>query len=120
MERIETIHYHNQDIICMDASGFSTTIEIEPLLNETHKIVQEMGEGNARLLSNVEDTRYSKEISELAKEFVRRNTPYMKASAIVGVKGIQQILFQTLLKISGRDIKLFEEESEALDWLAKV
>lgn len=102
----------------MDVSGFATTEEISPVLNEAHDAVMQMGSHNARLLSNVENTRYSKEISDIAKGFVRENNPYMKASAIIGAKGIQLILFRALFKIRGQDIRLFENQSEALDWLA--
>jgi hypothetical protein len=118
MAKVEKIIHNDQNIIYLDVSGFMSTDEISPVLEEAHEAVKQMGSHNARLLSNVEDTRFSKEISEVAKLFVRRNSPYMKASAIVGVKGVQLVLLKSLLKMSGRDIKRFDTQTEALDWLA--
>ena len=42
----------------------------------------------------------------------------MKASAAVGVSGLKKIIVLSLMKLAGRDIKLFDTREEALDWLA--
>jgi len=40
------------------------------------------------------------------------------ASTAVGVSGIKRIVLQSLIKLSGRHIEMFEEREKALDWLA--
>jgi hypothetical protein len=45
--------------------------------------------------------------------------PHIRASAATGVSGIKRVVFQSLLRIIGREIKLFETAEEALDWLAQ-
>lgn len=53
------------------------------------------------------------------KEYVLHNKPFMKRSAVVGVSGLVKVLFQGVLKFSGRsDLILKSSLEEAKDWLA--
>lgn len=120
MERVTSQIQNGKKIIIMDISGFSTAGQIQPVLNAAHAAVSSAGQKSALLLSDVTGAAYNKETTELAREFVNKNTPFMKGSAMVGVNGIQMILFQLLLRVSGRDIRLFKTRKEALDWLASL
>jgi hypothetical protein len=51
------------------------------------------------------------------KELFKSITPYIKASAVMGVTGVKWIIVQSLIKLTGRDIKLFDNRKQALEWL---
>ena len=62
---------------------------------------------------------FSNEIKDLFSDFIKGNKPYVKASAVVGLSGLQQILYNGLMKITGRDIKSFNSLQTAKDWLTE-
>jgi hypothetical protein len=49
---------------------------------------------------------------------VSHNTPYIKASAVVGANGIRLVLLQTAIFLTRREIKAFPTRQKAMDWLA--
>mgnify|MGYP001769268534 CR=1 FL=1 len=51
------------------------------------------------------------------KDFSKAITPYVIASANVGVTGLKKIIVMSLNKLTGRDLKLFDTREEALEWL---
>ena len=48
---------------------------------------------------------------------LKKNKSYIKASAIVGITGLKQIVFNGLMRITGRDIKSFSTIEQAKSWL---
>jgi len=71
-----------------------------------------------RLLTDVTEAHYTTEAVSVLKEFSKSTTPYMKASAVVGVTGVKWIILQSLIKLTGREIKLFDTRENARVWLA--
>lgn len=72
---------------------------------------------SVRFLANVTDAHFTSEGVSVLKEFSKTITPYVIASANVGVTGLKKIIVQSLIKLSGRDLKLFDKEEAALEWL---
>jgi len=72
---------------------------------------------SVRLITDVTGAHYDSEGVGVMKAFSKAITPYVKASAAVGVTGIKQIILQSLIRLSGRNIKLFDTREEALEWL---
>ncbi len=72
------------------------------------------------VLTDVTEAHYDKEVADAMKEFVKNNTPYVKASAVVGADGVRLILLQTVIFLSRREIKAFPDRNSAMDWLTSV
>jgi hypothetical protein len=53
------------------------------------------------------------------KEYVASNKPYVVAAAVIGVTGMKQFIYNTVMKFSGRTIMLFDTIEQAKEWLAK-
>ena len=47
-----------------------------------------------------------------------KNTPYIKASAVVGVEGMKAVLQTAVSMQDRREIAAFATRGEAMDWLA--
>ena len=75
---------------------------------------------SVRLITDVTGAHYTSEGVSVIKEFSSAVTPYMKGSAIVGVTGIKQIIVQSLVRLSGREMKLFKTREDALEWLTNL
>lgn len=64
-------------------------------------------------------SRFTLEISTAMKNFSAFNKPYIKMTAIVGVEGLQKVVYNGILLFTGRkNLELKQSRQEALDWLA--
>lgn len=118
MRKIETISYKGKNILYLNFSGLKKLDDIQPLINEVkgHMIKQPLKSQYA--LTNIEEMHFDKDIRDAFTDLVKHNKPYMLSSAIVGVTGMKQIVFNAIMKITGRDIKSFNTVEEAKEWLA--
>jgi D-mannonate dehydratase len=71
-------------------------------------------------LCNVKGGKTNTEINQALKEFVKYVDPYMKMITVIGLEGLQTIVFNGVLMFT-RSKKLTAKKSreEALDWLAE-
>ena len=73
---------------------------------------------SALVLTDVTNAKYNKDVAEAIKNFVKQNTPFIKASAVVGAEGARLVLLKTVILITHREIKTFDDRPSAMDWLA--
>ncbi|MGE3063671.1 MAG: hypothetical protein AB7T10_08575 [bacterium] len=88
-------------------------------MNESRERIMKMPEKSMLLLSDFTNTHYDIKAADAVKRFSKDITPNVKASAVLGVTGIKRILFNNILRMSGRHIALFETYEEAIDYLVK-
>jgi hypothetical protein len=74
--------------------------------------------GSVLTLTNISGMHFNSEIKDLFQIFIKGNKPFVKSGAVVGLSGLQQLVYNGLMKITGRDIKSFNSITEAKDWLA--
>ena len=53
------------------------------------------------MLSDVTGAVYDKGVAEVIKEFVSYNTPFMKASAVVGADGVRRVSLSKIIILPG-------------------
>jgi hypothetical protein len=117
--RVKTYSHKGKSIVLIDLSN-SKPEETIPAVATAQKIISTFPPKTALVLTNVSGAQYNKEVANAIKDLVSKNTPFIRASAVVGVNGIQDILLQTVIMISHRDIKTFRTVDLAKDWLASV
>ncbi len=118
-EKVQVIPHKGKEIILIDISQI-TSEDIYPILEEAARLIRSGEQKSKLIMTDVTQAKYSKETSELMKDFTSKNTPYVKASAVVGAEGVQLILLQTLVFITRRELKTFNSREEAMDWLVSV
>ena len=69
------------------------------------------------ILTNVQNAQYDMEIAKHMREYVAHNAPFVKRSAVIGLKGLQIPLYNAINKITGRNVKSFSTEDQAKEWL---
>ena len=115
--RVQTTTYQGKRIFILDFSNLKSEGEIKSVIEESKTVIRKQSIGSSICLANIEEMHFNNQIRDLFIDFVKGNKPYMKASAIIGVKGLKQILFNGIMKVSGRDVKSFNTENEAKEWL---
>jgi len=71
-------------------------------------------------LVDVQNGNITPEITHLTKEFAKHNDPYVKTTAVIGVEGLKQVIFNGVLLFTKRkNLVIKNSKQEALDWLVQ-
>ena len=116
MSRIQNINYMGKSILFMDYKGIETT-EVDGLLAESRPIIDAAPPKSLLLLSDFTDANYDTAITGKVRKFAETNTPYVKASALVGITGIKKIIYNGVVRFTGRKMQICENLEEAKKWL---
>jgi hypothetical protein len=73
---------------------------------------------SVRTLTLVRDARFNNQVSEAMKEYTSHNKPYVQIAAVVGLSGLQEIIFNVIIKVTGRRIATFSHVQGAKEFLA--
>lgn len=117
MGKTQTIFHKGKAVFYIDFSGLKTEPEIAAVIEEGKAFIRSKPPKSVYSLTNIEEMHFNSNIKELFSDFVKGNKEHVKASAVIGVNGMKQILFNGIMKITGRDIRSLNSKEQALDWL---
>jgi hypothetical protein len=119
MERVGFIEHKGKRIILLDFSGMVDPVQGMQVIAEATRFVGSQPVGGGTLtLTDVTDTRYTREIIEAFKEMTVRNRPIVKAAAIVSNSTLHRAAISMVALFSRRKLEVFDSRAQALDWLA--
>ncbi|HOR85558.1 MAG TPA: hypothetical protein PLL98_03625 [Bacillota bacterium] len=116
---VDIIHYKGREICYLDVSMMSTKDiqKIEEEMDRAKKLIATKPPKSAFMITNVTNVIFNSQMSELFKEYANHNTPYVKASALVGIGGIQKVVLAAVKRLTGRDYYLANTLEEAKEWI---
>ncbi len=121
MAGVYEMYHKGKNIICLDIADLDTKDKNE--FNEHIELakqrIRKMPEKSSLIITNVSNIRFDADMANSIKKYAEHNTPYVKASAIVGLSGLQKIIFLAVKSITGRDFYLAKSVDEAKDWLVQ-
>ena len=118
MDRVKFIEHKGRKILHLDFSHVKAA-EIMPIIDMAKSTISAQPPKSVYTLTDVTEAGFNTQVSDAMKEFVSHNKPYVAASAVVGVTGLKQIIFNAVMKFSGRHLHAFDSLDQAKDWLAK-
>lgn len=107
------------NIYYLDFTNVSDYIEIKKIINECKQYIRSQPQSSLLTLTNVKGMRFNSDIKDEFTTFVDGNKPYVKAGAVIGINGLIQILYNGMLKVTGRNLKAFKEKNDAIEYLIK-
>jgi hypothetical protein len=119
MPRVEFILHNGVRILDLDIRGSKDIDQNIAAFRLAQELAIKEPLKSLRLLTDVTDAHYTSEGVSIMKEFSKAITPYTKASAAAGITGVKWIVIQSLLRLTGRNIKLFDTRENAKEWLAE-
>ena len=119
MERLRLIQHKGKSILIVDLSNSRDKSESVEVLARAREKIDVQPPKSLLLLTDVSNAHYDHVAAEAVKEYSRANTPFIKASAVIGVSGIKRVIFQAVIKLTGRHIATFDAVEAGLDWLAE-
>jgi hypothetical protein len=118
MPKVEFITHKGKEILFLDFS-YGRPDNIMPFIEEAKKIIAGQPQSSLLTLTDVTEGQFNNKISDVFKKFALHNKPYVKAAAVVGVVGLRKVLYEMVIKFSGRQMSVFDTLEEAKDWLVE-
>jgi hypothetical protein len=116
--RTQKITHCGKSIFYMDFSHLKNMEEIKQIVNSSIREIRSQPQNSQLTLTNIAGMHFNNDVKEMFQQFIAGNKPYVKAGAVVGLNGLQQIIYNSLMKITGRNIKSFGQLDTAKEWLA--
>ena len=116
-DRIKFIQHKGKRIFCNDYTGLSPEEAVE-MLGEITKAEVKEPIGSILSCGNYTNMKFNLNVVNAFNKDTKENSKYYKATACVGIKGLIKVMYDAVSKFTKQDMKTFESESEALDWLA--
>jgi len=118
MERTRFVEHRGKQVLVLDYAGVREPAEAVREIQRSKQVVAAQPKGSLRVMTVVRDARYNAAVLQAMKELAAHNAPFVKASAAVGLSGLHRIAYQAIILFSKRNIRIFDDEAAALDWLA--
>ncbi|MEN8905443.1 MAG: hypothetical protein ABF289_05740 [Clostridiales bacterium] len=119
-KNIMIIHYKSKEIVYINFAKKSVVrnkLEILEIIDEAKKIVSQYSPKSCLIITNLTSTGFDKEISNAFKDYAKHNTPYVKASVLIGLSGMQKVIFEIVKKVTKRNYFLTNSLEEGKEWL---
>ena len=121
MAGVYNLNHKGKTIICMDIAGLQIKDKPEFLeyVNQAKEVIRKQPQKSALVITKVSETGFDTEIANMIKDYAQHNTPYVKASAIVGIAGWAKIILTAVKALTGRDFHLADTMEDAQEWLVR-
>jgi hypothetical protein len=117
-ERVRFIEHQNKRVLLIDYSNCDVLM-LKAVAAEGNRIISRELPNSVLTLNDVAGTSFDKESVAVLQSKVAANAPYVKRAAVIGISGLQRLIYEAVQAFSKRTIPLFPARQEALDWLVK-
>lgn len=111
------IEHRGRRVLYDDFRDVADPREALELIRRAREMVAAEPPRSVRILTNVAGAHFDSAVIQAMKDFAAHNTPYVVASAVVGLSGLQRVAYRAVTLLTRRNIPAFDDETAALDWL---
>ena len=112
MSRARFIEHKGVRIFYIDFSHCPVE-EAMDVINDAKPLIRNEPEKSVLTLTYTDGGKFDSEIIATLKEFTRGNEPFVKAAAVVGIKGLQKIVLDAVSFFSNREFATFDDMEKA-------
>lgn len=110
------IIYKGVKIVFTDISGTTGDGAI-PIFKKSQQVARQFSDGTMLSLVDATNVRYNSNLLSYIKETVKINNPKVKATAVYGLTPLTTLIVNSIILITGRNMKLLNTPEEAKEWL---
>jgi hypothetical protein len=118
MERVYFTDHKDKRILVIDFSN-ATKEEILDSITKAKAIFEQQPKNSVLSLTDTRGARFDSEVSKAINEYVEHNKPYVKAGTVVGITGLQKVLYTSAMVVTGRALRIFDDHESAKEWLVQ-
>lgn len=121
MAGVYHLNHKGKTILCLDVADLKIENKSEFVqhIEQAKERIKKHPPKSLLIITNVTNTGFNTEMVNTMRDYAKHNTPYIKASAVVGVSGLQKIIYTAIKTFTGRDFYLAQSLEEAMEWLVK-
>lgn len=121
MQRIYDFDHQGKSIFCLDISGLQLADkpEFHRLIELAKDRIRSARPKSLLIITNVSRTGFDSDVARTMQGYAEHNTPYVKASALVGISGIQKVVLTAIKTLTKREFYLANTMDEAIAWLVR-
>ena len=116
--RVRFLEHAGQRVLLIDYSHCDVGL-LKDVAAEGHRVISTQLPNSVLTLSDVTGTGFDSESVATLKAKVAANAPYVKRAAVVGISGLQGLIYEGIQAFAKRRIPLFSSRQLALDWLVE-
>ena len=120
MSRVSFIEHKGKRIIYNDFTEVQDTAVALAAVAASRELTRKQPLGSCLILTHVTGSRFNRQVVEALKELANGNKPYVKGGCIVGLSGIQRVVYVAITQFTGRRMPTFSSLEEAKDYLAAL
>lgn len=120
MDRIEEVDYKGTRILCVDLAGMQLKDKFEfyRVIERLRNRVSSAEPGSLLVVTDVTNSPFDADVARTMSSCAQFCGPYVKASAVVGLSGIQRVVLTAIKQQTKREFFLASSFDQARDWLA--
>ncbi|MBZ5524477.1 MAG: hypothetical protein LAP21_19740 [Acidobacteriia bacterium] len=116
--RVRFIDHQGKRVLFIDYSHCDVPL-LKAVAEQGHRVISREAPGSVLTLNDVTATLFDKESVAVLQSRVAGNAPYVRRAAVIGISGLQRLIYEGVQAFSKRRIPHFESREEALSWLVK-
>ena len=116
--RVRFIEHARQRVLFINYSHCDVAM-LKAVAEEAHRVIAREQPNSVLTLNDVTGTTFDKESVAVLQAKVAANAPHMRRAAVIGISGLQRLIYEGVQAFSKRRIPHFETRQEALSWLIK-
>jgi hypothetical protein len=92
---------------------------LKAVAKEGHRVIAQEPSNSVLTLNDVTGTSFDKESVAVLQAKVAANAPYVHKAAVIGISGLQRLIYEGVQAFTRRRLPTFENRREALAWLVQ-
>ena len=116
--RVRFMEHQGQRVLFINYSHCDVAM-LKAVAEEGHRVIAREQPNSVLTLNDVTGTTFDKESVAVLQAKVAANAPYVRRAAVIGISGLQRLIYEGVQAFSRRRIPLFENRQQALDWLVQ-
>jgi hypothetical protein len=116
MPGAKIVNIGEKSIVLIDFVGADLD-EVIRVVGEAKNLIRSQARHSVLTLTDVRDARFTPALARVMKEFAHDNAEFVKAGAVVGLSGATKVIYDAVIKFTGRNLPVFPDREKATAWL---
>lgn len=119
--RSKWIEHKGKQIFYQDFSGIDIDRSEVVLkeLDEVQEVVSQRPLNSVLVLADFRETSMGRDLFRAMTDSSNKTKAHVRKTAVLGVTGIKRMLANNLMSLTRQELKLFDEEEDAKNWLVQ-
>ncbi len=117
MKKTQLISHKGLQIYYSDFSNLKELADFDDAINEVNSYIRSQPQNSIYTLTNFSKTFFNSTITKKISDMAAGNKPFVKTNAVIGLGGLTKIVFDGIIRVTGRDSKSFNTIEEAKEYL---